>query len=860
MQIQDLHNHKIFSGKSSISILAAGIVYLSPLLFGVSKAHAESETIFSPAFLEKKNGAGTDVDLSIFSQGGQAPGIYNVDVYINDNYVDNMNIDFYITNVNNKKKLMPCLSQSQINSLGIDVEWVASPFKKNSIAVTSECNIFSTIKDASLKFNFNEHRLRLSIPQVNLKNNGQGYISPERWDNGITALFMNYSADANNVYGKHHNNDGNSQYLNLRPGLNIGAWRIRNYSTYANGSNKNGKWDTVYTYAQRSIIPLRSQLTVGESTTPSDVFESTPFRGIQLASDDDMLPDSLKGYAPVVRGIARTNAQVIIKQNGYVIYQRAVAPGAFVIDDMYPTGGSGDLYVTVKESNGVDQYLVVPFSSLPVLQREGRFKYNLTTGQYRPSDRDVENTPLTQATGIYGLKNGTTLYGGMQAASKYQSLAFGLGQNLGDYGAVSLDAVQAWSRPKSKNKQNGRSFRVKYSKNIVDTGTNFSIAGYKYSTDGYYDMQDVLDTYNNHYYGSYERLRNRTEVTMNQKISDDLGVISLSLANENYWNQERRMTSLSLSYNNSWDYVSYDLGWSYNKNSSHFDNSNSHKSRYYDEDNIFSFNISIPLDKLLGNSWVTYGLESSNGSVSNRVGLNGTALADNNLSWGIQESYNNKDKNSGNINADYRGTYGEFTGSYGYDQESRQINYGIQGGVLLHENGVTLSQATGDTAVLVRAPGANNVSVENQTGVSTDYRGYTIVPYVMPFRQAEITLDTETLGDNVELEKNSKTVVPTRGAISVADFSTNIGKRALISIRDAKKHIIPFGAVAAVTNKENSSSIVGDNGEVFLTGLDNSGSIRIQWGRNKEKKCTVKYSLSNVIPHNGIYVLDATCE
>ena len=74
---------------------------------------------------------------------------------------------------------------------------------------------------------------------------------------------------------------------------------------------------------------MKSLLTLGESSSPSDVFDSVSFRGAQLASDDDMLPESLRGYAPVVRGIARSNAQVVIRQNGYVIYQSYVAPGAF---------------------------------------------------------------------------------------------------------------------------------------------------------------------------------------------------------------------------------------------------------------------------------------------------------------------------------------------------------------------------------------------------------------------------------------------------------------------------------------------------------------------------------------------------
>lgn len=100
--------------------------------------------------------------------------------------------------------------------------------------------------------------------------------------------------------------DSNSQYVNLRPGLNIGPWRLRNYSTWSRSSQQGGstsnKWDTVYTYLQRDIQALGGQLLLGDSTSPSDVFDGVPFRGGQLASDDEMLPESLRGYAPSIRG------------------------------------------------------------------------------------------------------------------------------------------------------------------------------------------------------------------------------------------------------------------------------------------------------------------------------------------------------------------------------------------------------------------------------------------------------------------------------------------------------------------------------------------------------------------------------
>ncbi|MFH4043542.1 fimbria/pilus outer membrane usher protein, partial [Acinetobacter baumannii] len=92
-------------------------------------------------------------------------------------------------------------------------------------------------------------------------------------------------------------------------------------------------------------------------------------------------------------------------------YQSYVRPGAFEISDMYSTGGSGDLYVTVEESDGSRQEVVVPYASLPVLRREGSLKYSITSGQYRPYDGAVDETPFTQATASYGLPYGATTFG-----------------------------------------------------------------------------------------------------------------------------------------------------------------------------------------------------------------------------------------------------------------------------------------------------------------------------------------------------------------------------------------------------------------------------------------------------------------
>lgn len=84
-----------------------------------------------------------------------------------------------------------------------------------------------------------------------------------------------------------------------------------------------------------------------------------------------MLPNSQRGFAPTVRGIANSSAIVTIRQNGYVIYQSNVPAGAFEINDLYPSSNSGDLEVTIEESDGTQRRFIQPYSSLPMMQRPG---------------------------------------------------------------------------------------------------------------------------------------------------------------------------------------------------------------------------------------------------------------------------------------------------------------------------------------------------------------------------------------------------------------------------------------------------------------------------------------------------------
>lgn len=825
------------------------------LVFAGSSPTLCASVAFNTDLIELDNPGMDKADLSAFESGSQAPGNYHVDIIVDDALVETGDIRFTAgKNENGDESLQPCLSIEQLKRWGVKT----ALFPALS-AEPGECVNLQAIPQASADFQFSAQRLVLSIPQAAIDLPARGYVPPQMWDEGITAAMLNYSLSGATSRAKTGAGaSSNSQYANLRPGINIGPWRLRNYTTWSRDPSGKDQWDTVYSYLQRAVIPLKAQLTVGDSSAPADVFDSMPFRGVQLASDDDMLPDSLKGYAPVVRGIARTNAQVVIRQNGYQIYQSYVAPGAFEISDMYPTGGAGDLEVTIKEADGSEQHFTLPYASVPVLQREGRLKYALSAGQYRAYNSSVEKTPFGQITAIYGLPDGITLYGGVQGSGKYQSLALGVGKNMGDFGALSADITQAWSSPADTAKTQGQSLRARYSKNLLNTGTNFSIAGYRYSTRGYYGMQEVLDSFGDS--GALqERRRNRVELTMSQTLGGNLGALTLSAAREDYWNADKSMASWSVGYNNYWHNISYGVTWTFSKNGSPA-SSGSGGTKSWDRDQLLAFTVSVPLDKFLPQTWANYGLNASqNNGTTHNLGMNGVALENSALNWNIQQGYGTDGVGyTGNMNGDYKGTYGEVSAGYGYDTSSERLNYGLQGGILAHADGITLSQPLGETNALIKAPGAHGVNIRNQAGVRTDYRGYTVVNNLSVYRKNDLALDPENMPEDVELDINTRTVTPTRGAVVKADYLSKVGRRVLMTLMDNNR-FVPFGAVVTLEGDTSSSFIVGDRGQVYLTGLREQGTVLATWGTQSHQQCRADFNLPKGSQYGGIADISVTC-
>lgn len=484
--------------------------------------------------------------------------------------------------------------------------------------------------------------------------------------------------------------------------------------------------------------------------------------------------------------------------------------------------------------------------------------------------------PFVQASLMHGLKGNWTPYGGMQIAEDYQAFNLGIGKDLGLFGAFSFDITQANTTLADDTRHSGQSVKSVYSKSFYQTGTNIQVAGYRYSTQGFYNLSDSAysrmsgytvkpptgDTSEQtlfiDYFNLFYSKRGQEQISISQQLGN-YGTTFFSASRQSYWNTSRSDQQISFGLNVPFGDITTSLNYSYSNNI--WQN---------DRDHLLAFTLNVPFSHWMRtdsqsafhNSNASYSMSNDlKGGMTNLSGVYGTLLPDNNLNYSVQvgntHGGNTSSGTSGYSSLNYRGAYGNTNVGYSRSGDSSQIYYGMSGGIIAHADGITFGQPLGDTMVLVKAPGADNVKIENQTGIHTDWRGYAILPFATEYRENRVALNANSLADNVELDETVVTVIPTHGAIARATFNVQIGGKVLMTLKYGNKSV-PFGAI--VTHGENKNgSIVAENGQVYLTGLPQSGKLQVSWGKDKNSNCIVEYKLPEVSPGTLLNQQTAIC-
>lgn len=799
-------------------------------------AQGQADVEFDEAFLR------SPVDIRMFSQETLMPaGEHSVDVIVNDTWKGRHIMTFRVP-AGEAGGAQPCFDAALLDTLGFDADAYSAGLRASSPDAPACQPLHMIVPGARAAFDSGELRLTITAPQSLLRRQARGYVDPALWEDGVTAGMLQYDylgyRSESSLAGAA---DDTSHYLGLRGGLNLGKWRLRYRSALNAGGGRGTSYQGLAAYAERGIASWRSRFTVGDAMTDGQVFDSLGFRGVQLASEDRMYPDSQRGFAPVVQGIARSNARVSITQQGNLIYETTVPPGPFVIDDLYPTGAGGDLRVAVTEADGSTSTFTVAYAAMPELLRPGVTRYSVMAGQYR--NNVVDDTPaLFMGTLRHGFSNVVTGYGGVLAAQGYQAAASGIALNT-QFGAISSDITYARSDLGDAGRHDGHSIRLGYSKILPATQTSLALAAYRYSSAGFYDANDAFllrefagdDT--PWQFTSLKNRRNRFQLSLSQALPGSWGAISANASRQDYWGGTGADTEFQLQYNNRIGQVNYGVS--------------AGRTRLLETgqwNNQIMLTLAVPLGSTARapNLSATYSRDRY--SQGAQTALSGTAGDDHQYGYNVFASTvqgrPGPRVTTAGASASWSAPFANVGASASAGKDYRQFSASVSGGVVAYAGGVVMGPMLGETAALVEAPGAQGARITNYSGVRLDSRGRAIVPYLSPYRQNTVEIDPKGISTDIAVKETSRNLAPTAGAIALVRFETVAGHSVLMTIVDHAGGVLPFGA-AVMDEQGGHLGYVAQAGQALVRLPAQAGRVRIKWGEAQEESCTVAYNLGD---------------
>ncbi|HIE0995333.1 TPA: fimbria/pilus outer membrane usher protein [Pseudomonas aeruginosa] len=847
-----------------------GIFFLS--MAAEQDSRASDSYIFDSSFF--RGGTLSREALSRFNTGnGISSGVYKVDVFLNGRFVDRAEVKFA---ADKDGVVQPCLSLALLGKAA-----VSSPSLDSSVEGLAgrDCIVMeNTIAGSSSKLDLARLRLDLSIPQSLLKKVPRGYVDPAELDAGATIGFLNYIANYYHVsYSGGYASTQDSSYLSINGGLNLGEWQYRQQSNLSYDRVYGGHWANIRSYVQRPFPSIASQLSLGETTTTGRLFSGLSYTGLNLSTDDRVLPDSMRGYAPIVRGIARTNAKVSIFQNGQEIYQTTVPPGPYEISDLYPTSYSGDLEVEVVEADGAISRSSVPFSAVPESLRPGVYRYNLSLGRTR--DIGV-NSLFGDFTYQHGISNTVTANSGVRVADGYQALVIG-GVYASRLGAFGLDLTYSHADLPTTGYVGGWMAHLSYSKTFQPTSTTLSIAGYRYSTSGYRDLGDVLgvrdagrDGYN--WQSTTYLQQSRVELTINQNVGR-YGNFFLSGSTQNYRDGRSRDTQLQLGYSNSFrggisvnlsvarqqiGFYNAQVSGAYDQNDPVYPNLSYNNSDPRKVDIISSISLSIPIGGRGGVRAPTLNSaynHSSIGGAQYQNTLSGVGDEAQTLSYSLGVA-RDQERHTTVWNGSFqkRAPITSFGLSASSGNDYWQAAGNAQGALAIHSGGITFGPYLGDTFALIEAKGATGAKVFNAQGTTIDSNGYALVPTVTPYRYNSLALDPQGMHGNAELVSGEQRVAPYAGAAVRVQFKTRVGFAFLIRTHLANGEFVPMGA-EVLDHANNVVGMVGQSGQIYMRSDKRQGALIVRWGEGSGGRCRLYYDASRMKLSKLINKLESTC-
>jgi outer membrane usher protein len=779
------------------------------------------------------------------------PGRYAVDLVLNEQFISKIDVNFTRRELDGDAKA--CLTAQHIFLLGIKTDKLRpkgtellSSAKPNATQVDSQASclyIDEWVEKSSEKYDKGELVLSLSVPQAFISKSRRQAIPASMLTFGETAGFTNYAF--NSFQSSYQGFKNSGQFLNLDSGLNVMSWQLRQSSFINANSTSKTTVQTGDLSANKTLIDWKSRLSLGAISSQSPVIGAVPVNGIRISSEEALYPDEERNFRPVVKGFARTNARIKIKQNTVVFFEQNVPPGPFEFTDLNPVSNIGDLQVTVSESDGTEQNFIVPYSNTYGKLNKGSIRYNITAGTYRDNYQTSSSADkaLLQSYIRYGLNDFFTPALDSLVSSNFQSL--GTQFNFGNFlGSQSFNVKT--SRLTGSRQAQGQQYSININSAPIGPltfGSNLS-----YQSKYFLEANTGLSNYSS---GSDFSTTNTLKSTRNLYTNlnlDQWGGLSLNLTQQDAWSRNNINQNLNINY--SIRIKKANVTTSLGRAKNNFgDNAN----RTLDS---VSLNVSMPLELFSNRGNLSaYISQSGSSPVSENVYYNGNYADDINYSLSQSKQSTNVSQ-SVSLNLSHALGYS----SLGYANSqagSSSTSFGTSGGVVFHRGGLIASPPLGETFGILEVPGGDGVRAAGSKS-TINRSGYGVVPNLSAYAMNIVDLDLSQAPLDVELESTSQRIAPVSGAIAKLTYASITGRPLLVHFSGQK---IPFGAT--VMNDEGDElGTLGPGNRGLIRVKSDKGVLKVTWGDKPEESCSAAYEVKPVqkTMKTDYTLLDLVCQ
>ncbi|WLG51879.1 fimbria/pilus outer membrane usher protein [Pseudomonas sp. FP1742] len=628
---------------------------------------------------------------------------------------------------------------------------------------------------------------------------------------GIAGL-LNYE-----VTGLHSRyGDESSRYAsaNTELGFNAGDWivRSRQIQTWQDDISRTTH---IAAYAQRTFASQEAVLQAGQINLYNPVLAGAQITGAQVLNEQAL---QVEGQSTVIEGIANSQAQVEVRQNGVLIHSTVVPAGPFALNNVRRLNNRSDVEVTVKEADGSERRFTIPAAMLGIgLPAPG---YSLAAGQVRNTGDEQGDDPWVISGGWSGAINAQALLSaGLTGAADYRAAGAGIALLPSPFTQIQTTLTGA----DASGRQAGKGLQIDLSASHRLSEQWSLDAGSSYRTPGYRELEDaVFDSSTDH---SKSRYRDQQSAALSW-FHPSLGAFSGGFSRSSSFDGRSSSRALA-SWGTSLGGVSVSATAEWQVSGAN-----------HTDDSVY-LNLSIPLGQTRrARTWV----RNAGGEYRSGVGL--SEQVNDQLAYRVGVEHDTQDRKvQSNAGVSLLPRYTQLDLNYTRtDAERDSYQASARGGAVLHGGGLTLSPyQVSDTFALLSVGDMGAIKVTTPSGpVWTDWQGQAVVSQVAPYGRSRVEVDTKTLPRNADIHNGLAVISAGRGAVDTLDFGVTLTRRALLKVTTVNGAPLPRGA-AVNTEDGEFVTLVQDGGLVFLPNVLDTRALWIS--APGMERCDLRFEL-----------------